>query len=140
MDSDLQFFNPNVSQAYVQSKTSTQRPIFVCRPKGLPIRHHNLLRAEKPLHGISKASIHWYRTSHNHHQRKLSLIPEMHDPCFLYVKNGMSCTLCLVLTSHGFTCLQTDDTSNAGNNEFMVLKSKVASRFDCKLIKVLQDV
>lgn len=54
------FLTRDTSQAYVQSKTSTQRRIFVRRPKAPRFPPETLLRAEKLLYGIPEAGLHWY--------------------------------------------------------------------------------
>lgn len=58
MESDLSFFTRDISQAYVQSETKTQRSFFV-RP--LPFLNEPqsiLLRVERPFYSIPEAGLH----------------------------------------------------------------------------------
>lgn len=89
MREDLKFFTRDVTQAYVQSKTSTQRAIYVRHPTKLGIPFEKLLCVIRPHYGISQAGRHWYQTYHNHLRQKLSLNSTAHNPCFLYTKHGM---------------------------------------------------
>lgn len=119
MDEDLDLFLRDIIQAYVQSKNTTKRPIFVRPPSSLNISQGILLRINLPLYGIPEAGVHWFHTYHNHHIKKLRLTPAKHDLCFLFTKNGMSPDHSSPKISRGFTCLQTDDTSSVGNEQFI---------------------
>lgn len=132
MDNNLTLFTRDISQAYVQSETRTQRPIFVRPPSQLNIPRGTVLRVERPLYGIPEAGLHWFRTYHNHHKKKLALRPSIHDPCFLYTPNGMSVDSKSPKIPRGFTCLQTDDTVSAANNEFIAREAKFSNAFDAK--------
>lgn len=139
MDASLRFFTGDVSQAYVQSETTTRHPIFVRPPVALKLPARSLLRLERPLYGLPEAELHWYRTYHEHQIEKLSLKSATHDPCFLYTMDGMSQNKKSCANSRGFTRLQTDDTASAGNDCFMTQESVMAKRLDCKPTSVLKD-
>lgn len=140
MDDQLQFFTRDVSQAYVQAETSTQRQIFVRPPASLNFPSETLLQVQKPLYGIPEAGLHWFRTYHNHHKFQLYLQPAAHDQCFLYTKRGMaSLSLADQSTARGYTCLQTDDTASGGNSQFVALESKMSSRFASKSPILLKE-
>lgn len=67
MDSALVFFTHDVSQAYVQSETSTQRPTYVRPPETLKLPYNKLLSVDRSLYGIFEADLHSYQTYHNLH-------------------------------------------------------------------------
>ena len=115
MVSDLQFFTQDISQAYVQSETRTQRAIFVRPPSILHLPPGTLLRVDLPLYGIPEAGIRWFRTYHAHHRDTQHLTASLHDPCFLYTPRGISGDHQSPEVAQGFTCLKTDDTATAGN-------------------------
>lgn len=139
IESSLTFFTRDVSQAYVQAETSTQRAIFVRPPSTLNLPSDTVLRVNRPLYGIPEAGLHWFQTYHKHHRERLCLTPSIHDPCFLYTNFGMSSDNKRQPKISGFTCLQTDDTASAGNNAFMVNESKMSKRFDCKPAQTLSE-
>lgn len=116
----------------MQSETNTQRPIFVRPPATINLPKGVLLRIERPLYGIPEAGLHWFRTYHNHHCKKLQLHAATHDTCFLFSQHGMSQDSISSQLPRGFTCLQTDDTATVGNAEFIKIEESFSSTFDCK--------
>ena len=133
-DPSFRFFYRDISQAYLQSETAIQRPIFIRPPPELGLRDGELLRVARPLYGIPEAGMHWFSTYHRHHIEALGIIASNYDPCLLFTpgainerKNGPK----------GITCLQTDDTANAGNDAFARLESKAFVRFQGKPVETL---
>lgn len=139
IDPELSIFTRDVSQAFVQSETATQRPIYVRPPDLLMISANKLHRVECPLYGAHETGLDWYRTYHNYHLKKMSLMPSIHNPYFLYTTQGMSSITRNNLNIQRFTCLQTDETASSGNDHFIKSKVKMASRFDCKSSVILAD-
>lgn len=123
MDPELQLITHDVSQAYVQSDTHTQRPIFVRPPVALNFHTDTLLRIDRPLYGIPEAGLHWFRTYHTHHRDKLRLNSSTHDPCFLFTRDGMSHDHRSCKAARGSTCIhvskrmtpQAQETRNSSN-------------------------
>lgn len=98
-----------------------------------------LLRVKRPLYGIPKAKLHWYRTYNNHQKKSLSFLLTINDPFFLYTNQAI-CTLSSNdFIMRGPTCHQTDDTARSGNNAYIQMEAKMASRFGCKSATVLKS-
>lgn len=70
----------DISQAYVQSKSSLVRPFFVKLPVGADLGG-NILKINRLLYGIPEAGNHWFKTYHEHHVDKLHLTTSTFDPC-----------------------------------------------------------
>lgn len=134
----LQIFTQDVSQAYVQSETRSHRPIFVRPPNVLDLFPQVVLRVEKPLNEIPEAGLNWYQTNYSHHSRKLSLIPAIYDPCYLYTKAVMVRDVSENPVPRWLACLHTDNTASCGNEALFQKESKM-SRFDCKRQQTLSN-
>lgn len=117
----------------------TQSPIFVCPPDVLQFSKDILLRVERPHYGIPKNRPHLFRTYHNHHKQKLSLLRSVHDQCFLYTKNGMNAKFSETYPARDFTCLKTDDTTDTGIQTLVALEPKMSTNLDCKPAKILKN-
>lgn len=89
MDDHLNFFARDASQAFAQSETPTQKPIFACPPKFLDILINTLLQVDLPLYGLPEAGLHWYNTYFFCKKTKLSLNAAARDPCFLFTTKEM---------------------------------------------------
>ena len=83
MDTSLQFFTRDISQAYVQAATKVEREIFVRPPAEMNLGQQCLLRVERPLYGLPESGLHWFRTYHKHHTVVLGMTASVHDPCLL---------------------------------------------------------
>lgn len=101
----LDFYTRDITQAYIQSKTSLSQNTFVTPPVELNQPPNVLLKILKPLYGIAEAGTHWFQTYHSHHTNKLSLTQSSFDPCLLYNNDAI-------------VALQTDDTLFACNEQF----------------------
>jgi len=117
----------DVSQAYVQSKTSLNREIYATPPKEIEIQPGKVMKIKKPLYGIPEAGTHWFRTYHRHHIENLCMRQSTYDACLLHTfQKGSEC--------FGVVGLQTDDTLFAGNEAFAKLennelhKAKIAAK------------
>lgn len=132
MDDNLKLLTRDVSHAYVQSDTTDQRSIVVRPPSVLVLPIETLLRVESPLHGLSEAGVHWFRTYHSHQKDFLSLEPSTLDKCFLYTSEEFSDDFDTRGVPRGFSCLQTDDTANAGDFLFIKKEAFAFQKFDCK--------
>jgi hypothetical protein len=75
----------DISQAYVQSKSTLAREFLMYLPKELKDRYPEgtILRVMKPLYGIAEAGLHWFATYIRHHQEKLAMASSAYDPCLL---------------------------------------------------------
>lgn len=139
MDADLDFIMCEVSQSYAQSETPTQVPIFVRPPLILKLGTSPGLRAKRPLCGILKAGLQWFRSHHNHHRQRMSLSGAVHDPCFLYIANGVSYFRQSSSLLLGFISLQADNTAYVGNQPFIAIESSVSKRLDTEKQKFVTE-
>lgn len=139
IDQSFTFFTRDVSQAYVQSTTPVQRPIFIRPPTSLKLSKDILFRVKKPLYGLPEAGVHWFKTYHAHFTAKLGMKPAIHDLCFLYKQKSLAIKAESESLVRGITCLQTDDTGNAGNDSFMKMEEVASKQFDCKPATPLKE-
>ncbi len=130
MDPSLQIFTRDVTQAYTQSSTRINRPIFVRAPPELGLSDDKILQINSPFYGIPEAGVHWFTTYLKHHVEKLGMTSSSHDLCLLYTTDSQS-------SVRGITCLQTDDTLSAGNTKFMALEEKESKTFQSKPVTIL---
>ena len=133
-DPSFRLFSRDVSQAYLQSETTIQRPIYVRPPPEIGLPEGRLFRVARPLYGIPEAGMHWFSTYHKHHVQALGMTPTAYDPCLLFTPGLLSNSKS---GPRGVTCLQTDDTANAGNEEFIRLEEANSARFQCKKAEIL---
>ncbi|RAL67593.1 hypothetical protein DID88_008346 [Monilinia fructigena] len=95
----IQVYLRDITQAYTQSTTTLNRPIYMEAPKEVGLEDGYVLYVIKPLYGIPEAGNHWFGTYHNHHRDKLNMTQSTYDPCLLYSNDSI-----------GIVGLQTDDT------------------------------
>src|SRR5438045_3988240 len=111
IDTNVNIFLRNISQAYVQSNTNLNREFYVRPPQELEeelgIGKHNVLKVLKPLYGVPEADNHWFKTYHTHHIEKLNMDQSTYDPCLMYSN-----------TPFGIVSLQTDDTLFLADKDF----------------------
>lgn len=132
-------FTRHVSQAYVQSEPTAQLPIFVRRSVVLKLSSGFLLRVMRSLYGQPEPDLHWYRTNYGHQVEKFTMQSDTRDPGFSCTDGGMSPNARFRSILKSFTCLQRDDTANAGSDCFITQESKMAKRFDGKPASVLNE-
>lgn len=115
----------DISQAYVQSKSSLVRPFYVKPPTGTDLGD-NILRINRPLYGIPEAGNHWFKTYHEHHTKKLNLTTSTFDPCLLFSKEAI-------------VGMQTDDTIFSATDEFIAFEEeqRLLAAFPAKDVEVL---
>ena len=116
-DNDTELYLRDITQAYVQSKSTLNRDFYIRPPPELGtelgIARGAILKVIKPLYGVPEAGNHWFATYHKHHTRGLGMEQSTYDPCLLY-RNDES--------SFGIIGLQTDDTLILANQEFARLE------------------
>jgi hypothetical protein len=102
----------DISQAYTQSATELLRDVLLRIPKELEHRYPKgtVFRVVKPLYGIAESGLHWFVTYQRHHREHLQCTPSSYDPCLLISQAG---------TSFGLVGMQTDDTLNLGDQDFI---------------------
>ena len=78
--------------------------------------------------------MYWFLIYYYHYIKALGIIAFSYDPCLLCTpgvinerKSGLK----------GITCLQTDDITNAGNDAFARLESKIFIHFQGKPVETL---
>ena len=106
----------DITQAYVQSTTTLNRPILARLPDKIHDQYppDTIIRVIKPLYGIAEAGVHWFITYLNHHITRLRMTTSTYDQCLLisnppHETNG----------AMGIAGLQTDDTLILGNQKFL---------------------
>lgn len=114
----FKFFTSDISQAYVQSETSTQRPIFVRPPTTLNIRPDVLLQVRNLFIGIPRAGLHWYQPNQNHHNGKQSLTSAVYEFFFLITKSVISICKWYYVLPRECACLLTDKMQAAEMTHF----------------------
>lgn len=144
MNPDLKIFTRDISQAYLQSATRIERAIFLRAPPEMCLDHDHLLQVMRPLYGLPESGIHWFRTYHRHHTEVLGLKASLHDPCMLFFPGSIeigtyNSDSVEKRKLRGMTCLQTDDTANAGNKAFMEKEEKHSAAFKRKDAKTLEE-
>lgn len=119
MDSYFSLFTRDVSQAFIQSKTFLIRPIFVRGQKKLELSEDVILPVDSPLYNLPEAFLHWFLTYHRHHVKSLGMKPAVFDMCFLYIKHSRTVSPRSSNCAKGLTCMQIDDTTEAGKEAFI---------------------
>ena len=111
INTDVNIFLCDISQAYVQLNTNLNREFYVQPPQELEeelgIGKHNVLKVLKPLYGVPEAGNHWFKTYHTHHIEKLNMDQSTYDPCLMYSNMPF-----------GIISLQTDDTLFLADKDF----------------------
>ena len=133
-------FGRDVSQAYLQSTTQIIRKIFVRPPPELGLPPGCILLVNRALYGIAESGMHWFETYHGHHVKVLGMKPAAHDPCLLYLPGATKSLISKDFRSFpsGVTCLQTDDTINAGDEVFRKREEEGSRRFQRKERELLR--
>ena len=63
----------DISQAYIQSNSALERPIYLRPPREMGLGHDEILLASKLLYGIPESGLHWFITYHSHHVEQLDM-------------------------------------------------------------------
>lgn len=106
----------DITQAYVQSRSTLQRDIIAKLPKELVTKfaEGTVLHIVKPLYGIAEAGVHWFETYQSHLRENLAL-SQTFDPCLLVSDEGKAFGLC---------ALQTDDTMFLADESFLTAEEE----------------
>ena len=121
---NMQVFTRDITQAYVQSTTYLERPVYISAPKELGLEADMVLQVMKPLYGIPESGLHWYLTYLEHHLVELNMDRVKTDPCVLVRRNGQNL--------EGMVALQVDDSLAMGTASFMSDEEIASSKFICK--------
>uniref|UniRef100_L7JQT6 Integrase catalytic domain-containing protein n=1 Tax=Pyricularia oryzae (strain P131) TaxID=1143193 RepID=L7JQT6_PYRO1 len=110
----------DISQAYTQSKSQLVRDVLVRIPKELQHKYPKgtYLKVNKPLYGLAESGLHWFDTYQRHHKERLNCATSEYDACLLITKSG----------PFGLVGLQTDDTLNLGDPEFIATEETELQR------------
>lgn len=104
----------DISQAYINSKTKLNRPIYVRAPPGIDLGG-GFLKVVRPLYGIAEAGTHWFKTYHEHHLAELNLKLSTIDPCLMY-------------SDEAVVGLQTDDTLFCATESYVELEEQARAK------------
>ena len=117
-DGDVQLYLRNITQMYVQLKSSLNRDFYIRSSQKLiallKISSDCILKIIKPLYGIPEADNHWFVTYQNHHISKLDMMQSTYDSCLLYKSDPF-----------GIVKLQIDNTLLLANNQFANAEDEV---------------
>lgn len=61
-DDRMEVISRNVLQAYVQSETNFQRPVYVKLPITLGFSHNTFFKVNRPLYGLPESGNYWFPT------------------------------------------------------------------------------
>jgi hypothetical protein len=134
----------NITQAYVQSKTSLNREFFIRSLFELDLSERSIIKIIKPLYDVPETEAHWFNTYQKHHKNKLSMIESTFDSCLLHISSFDSCLLHIsqisqiefiefinqsnFISHFEIVNLQTDDTLILADDEFVALEEKKLAR------------
>lgn len=117
---DMHFFIWDISQAYTQSETKINWNIFVKPPASLNLLPGKLLQISTVLYVITEAGLYWFVKYAERQETSLGMTSTIHDQCFMYTPRCPWNSK----PRRGITCIQTDDTENAGSEEFIAADEK----------------
>ncbi len=106
----------DITQTYVQSKTSLNREFFIRSFFELNLSERSILKVIKSLYDVSETETHWFNTYQKHHKKKLSMIESTFDSCLLHIFE--------FINQFEIVSLQTDDTLILADDEFASLEEK----------------
>lgn len=121
---NFRLFSTDVTQAYLQSKESLQRNIFVKPPKEFGLQTNELLKLLKPLYGLSESGDYWGRTFRNHMTKELGMKNCITDTALFYKSSEAGLA--------GLCTTYVDDALYAGNKTFEETTKKTEQKFKCK--------
>jgi len=125
----------DVSQAFVQSKDSLKRQVYIRVPKGqsvmkmLGASKDTVLKATKPLYGLCESPGYWWSTFRDHHTKTLRMNTSVLDPCLFFKTektNDGGDTLI------GMQGVLVDDTLGTGNKVFLEEEERASKKFETK--------
>jgi hypothetical protein len=101
----------DITQAYIQSTTFLNRPIFAQPPKEIVHKYPKgtIMVVRRPLYGIPESGTHWWATYDKYHRENLHMSTSSYDPCLLISDPDKP---------FGIVGLQTDDTLILGMSDF----------------------
>ncbi len=109
----------NITQTYIQSKSSFNRMFFIRSSFDLNIDlfDDTILKIIKSLYDVSKAKAHWFNTYHDHHKKNLNMMKSTYDFCLLFINQNDSSDNAFELIE-----MQTNNTLMLRNDRFAELK------------------
>ncbi len=126
---DCHLYLRDITQAYVQSKTSLNREFFIRSPFELNLSERSILKIIKSLYEVSKTETHWFNTYQKHHKKKLSMIESTFDSCLLHISQIEFINSQIEFINYfEFVDLQTDDTLILADDEFAALEENELAR------------
>ncbi len=121
--SQMKLYLRDIIQAYVSSQFNLNRDFYVqSSPKLIKLmRIFNdcILKVIKFLYDVSEADNHWFKTYHDHHIDKLSMIQFIYDLCLLYIS-----LITIVQIDMSIIDMQIDDTLILADQSFAVVEEE----------------
>ncbi len=118
--SDCHLYLRDITQTYVQSKTSLNRQFFIRSSPELNLSKDSILRVIKSLYEMLETETHWFNTYQKHHKNKLSMIESTFDSCLLHIE--------IEFMHFVVIDIQTDDTLILADDEFVTLEENELAR------------
>ena len=116
----------DISQAYIQSESPLDRPVYLHAPAELDLPSGYVLQAIKPLYGIPESGLYWFETYHSHHIQRLRMTPTSADQCLLFSKDKSTHNI------PNLVALQVDDSFGIVSKDFLQLEEAEVKQFKCK--------
>lgn len=107
----LQMHVRDVTKAFIMSKTTLRRPIYMKAPKEMKLEKGKIVKVVRPVYGMPESPMHWFKTYIDYHKNTLSMSQSKLDPCLLYRSNEEGV--------NGIIGIQVDDTICAGTSSFL---------------------
>lgn len=133
----LRILHPRCLSGFYAIWNGRSTSFFVCLPADFDFLQNVLLRIYHPLCGLSEACVDWFQTYIEHQKHHFLLTSSTIDTCIQYTPNGFSDNFENLKVPQGLTCLQTENTTNAGNRLFIANEVTSDKLFNCKLNPVL---
>lgn len=111
---------------------SHKESYFFARQRSSLFQQTYFSKFERPLYGLPKAGLHWYRTYHSLHQEKIFLCAGTHELYILFTTSEMATKDFPAQSVRGISCRLIDDTANAGNSLVIKRETAVPKSYDGK--------
>jgi hypothetical protein len=119
----MKLYLRDITQAYVQSRSTLNRDFYVQSLseliKLMSISSECILKVIKSLYEVPETNNHWFKTYHDHHTDKLSMIQSTYDFCLLYILS--------IIFSHidmSIVSMQIDDILVLTDQSFAVVEKE----------------
>ena len=124
-----ELYTRDITQAYVQSESELERPVYLYPPAEMHLSSDYVLLAIKPIYGVPESGVHWFNTYQDHHVNRLNMCATKFDPCLLYLREQGKLK--------AVTALQVDDNLGHGDQAFLEAEQEQSRMFESKPRKLV---